>query len=239
MSTRLRVRVGVEWVNTFPPVQCHQANLDYTDDQTNGFYNTMGSRGHDQIFNWGNEWAWETDFRHPDFGGHSLTWVENVNFVFFDSHGGNRNNTLQISFASMQERCTGSSPDWRLGSGQLKWIAFAGCEAVLNHTAAHVVAVWGGPMQGVHIVMGYIGDSADAWWTRGLGEDVANDVSDGSAIAGVWCDRAYSFWTGDAAIAIAAGASQAEAINRRDHETLDWRDVPVAATSWLAWKWQD
>src|SRR5215813_25046 len=29
-----------------------------------------------------------------------------------------------------------------------------------------------------------------------------------------------------------------DAINRRDHETLDWRDINVASTNWLAWKYR-
>ena len=34
-----------------------------------------------------------------------------------------------------------------------------------------------------------------------------------------------------------AGTTQAEAINRRENETIDWRDIDIAATNWLAWKW--
>jgi hypothetical protein len=51
-------------------------------------------------------------------------------------------------------------------------------------------------------------------------------------------DNAYSFWTGDNSIAIAAGSTQDEAVNRRENETLNWRDYPVTSTSWLAWKWR-
>ena len=36
----------------------------------------------------------------------------------------------------------------------------------------------------------------------------------------------------------AAGASQEEAINRRESETLNWRDFDVRSTSWLAWKYR-
>jgi hypothetical protein len=73
-------------------------------------------------------------------------------------------------------------------------------------------------MQGVHLVLGFIGDSHDAWWTRDLGADFAGDICGGDAIGGSWVDRAYSFWVDDDSIAIAAGETQADAINRRDHE---------------------
>ena len=126
----------------------------------------------------------------------------------------------------------------RLGKKNLKWIAALGCDAVLNTNADHIVAVWGGPMQGVHIVCGYIGTAADSWWTSDLGEDFADDICGGDTIAGSWVSRAYSFWTGDDSIAIAAGVSRDDAINRRDNENLDWRDLNVASTNWLAWKYQ-
>jgi hypothetical protein len=126
----------------------------------------------------------------------------------------------------------------RLGRKNLKWLAALGCDAVLNTNADHIVAVWGGPMQGVHIVCGYIGTAADAWWTRNLGADFADDICDGNTIAGSWVSDAYSFWTGDKSIAIAAGVSQDDAINRRENENLNWRDWDVTATNWLAWKYR-
>jgi hypothetical protein len=238
MAFILRVRVGVEWVDTFHDDKCKQANLSYCDDQAEGFYNTMGGHGHIQVFDWGQDNAWETDFTHPDFGGDSLDWSDNVHFCMFDSHGGNWDNLLHIAFASQHRFCLSSSDEWRLGAKSLKWIIFAGCDAVLGTSPGQVGGVWFGPMQGVHIVMGYLGTSADSWWTAGLGSDVAGDVCGGGTIATSWVDRAYSFWTGDHSIAIAAGSSQDEALNRRENETLNWRDYAVTSTSWLAWKWR-
>lgn len=238
MAFVLTVRVGVEWVDTFHADKCKQANLSYCGDQAEGFYNTMGSHGHVKVFDWGQDNAWETDFTHPDFGGDSLDWSDNVHFCMFDSHGGNWDDILHIAFAAQHRFCFSSSDEWRLGAKSLKWMIFAGCDAVLGTSPAQVGGVWFGPMQGVHIVMGYLGTSADSWWTAGLGSDVAGDVCGGGAIATSWVDRAYSFWTGDHSIAIAAGATQDEAINRRENETLNWRDYAVTSTSWLAWKWR-
>ena len=39
-------------------------------------------------------------------------------------------------------------------------------------------------------------------------------------------------------IAIAAGESRDDAINRRENETLNYRDAAVRSTAWLAWKWR-
>jgi len=235
------VRVGVEWINNFPPSgqPCNQNSLSYCNAQAEGFYNHMGSHGHVQVFDWGDSNAWETDFRHPDFGGDSLNWSDNVHFCFFDDHGGNWGNVLHIAFATQHQFCLGSSNQWRLGKNILKWFVVAGCQGVLNTNADHVWAVWSGPMQGAHLVLGFIGDSMDTWWTASMGSDFADDICNGKAIGGAWLDHAYNWWTGDKAIAIAAGATQSEAISRRESETLDWMWWDVSSTNWLAWKWRE
>ena len=238
MGIHVQVRVGVEWINNFHKDKCQQNDLSYCDDQVEGFYNHMGDHGHVKVFDWGNDNAWETDFRHPDFGGDSLNWSDDVHFCMVNDHGGNSANIVSFFFSSAHTNCSVPSTKMRLGKKNLKWIAALGCDAVLNTNADHIVAVWGGPMQGVHIVCGYIGTAADSWWTSDLGEDFADDICDGDTIAGSWVSRAYSFWTGDDSIAIAAGVSRDDAINRRDHENLDWRDAAVTSTNWLAWKYR-
>ena len=238
MSIRVHVRVGVEWVNDFHNDSCEQNDLSYCDDQVVGFYNHMGNHGHVKVFNWGNDNAWETDFRHPTFGGDSLNWSDDVHFCMVNDHGGNNANVVTFSFSKAHTNCSIASTKMRLGRKNLKWLAALGCDAVLNTNASHIVACWGGPMQGVHIVCGFIGTAADSWWTSDLGEDFADDICDGDTIAGAWVSDAYSFWTGDDSIAIAAGVSRDDAVNRRDHETLDWRDINVASTNWLAWKYR-
>jgi hypothetical protein len=80
-------RVGVEWINTFPG-PCTQNQLSYCDDTSVGFLNGMTSRGHAAAFNWGEASAWETDFRDTTLGGDDASWVDNVEFAHFSSHGG-------------------------------------------------------------------------------------------------------------------------------------------------------
>jgi hypothetical protein len=200
----------------------------------------MSFFGHTPVFNWGDDNAWETDFRHPDFGGggDSPNWSDAVHFCFFDDHGGNWDNILHIAFSNPHNQCLSSSDTWRLGCKNLKWFVSCGCETVLNTNADHILAVWSAPMQGVHLVLGYIGDSEDSWWTKDLGGDFAWGICFGDAIAGTWVDCAYSWWTGDASIAIAAGENEEDAVNRREHETLNWRDFDVKSTNYLAWKWR-
>jgi hypothetical protein len=205
------VCVGVEWINTFHAGACHQNNLDYRDDHAEGFYDHMGSHGHFKIFHWGNDNAWETDIRHPDF-------------FFYSDHGGNWDNVMHIAFSVPHNNCLGSSDTWKLGSRMMKWLVLDCCQAVLSTSAAHICAVWFPPMRGLHLVFGFIGNGHDSWWNAGLGRDFGDD--------------AYSWWLDDNPIAIAAGATQGEAINRRENESVNWFGSPVSATNWLAWKYR-
>jgi len=232
------VRVGVDWVNTFHSGACNQNNLDYRDDHAEGFYNRMGAHGHARAFDWGNDNAWETDIKHPNFGGDSLSWSDNVHFFYYADHGGNWGNVMHLAFPTMQANCLASSDQWKLGVKSLKWLVLDCCEAVLNTTSGHICAVWIPPLQGAHMVFGFIGLGHDSWFTRGMGSDFGDDAGGGGRLANAWLDRAYSWWLDDNPIAIAAGASQGEAVNRRENECINWRDVNVSATHWLAWKYR-
>ncbi len=92
----------------------------------------MGAYGHENHWRngtaddgklsiWGNDDTWETDFRHPDFGGDSLRWTDDVHFFWFQSHGGIWSDEYHITFSKKQEHCIGGSKTWRLGSKNLKW----------------------------------------------------------------------------------------------------------------------
>jgi len=232
------VRVGVEWINTFHPGPCNQNNLSYRDDHAEGFASHMAAHGHPTIFDWGNDNAWETDFRDPAFGGDSLDWTDNVHFCYYADHGGNWSDVMHIAFAVAHGTCLGSSDQWRLGSKMMKWLVLDCCQAVLNTDPGHIGAVWFGPMRGVHEVFGFIMDGHDSWWNASLGSDFGEDAANLHVLSNAWLDHAYSWWLGDHPIAIAAGATQSEAISRRENECINWRDVPVTSTNWLAWKWR-
>jgi hypothetical protein len=226
------VRTGVEWINTFSG-PCSQANLTARAACAEGFQNAMAAQGHTSVFDWGDLNAWETDFRSPSNGGDSFNWSDNVHFCYFSDHGGNDGSTFSIAFTAEHDNCLAFSDTWQLGGNMLKWIVFDTCDLVLQADAANV-SQWFGPLQGVHMVFGFVGLTYDE---GGRGEYFGRDASDGQVLSNSWLVDAGGFGTGQTAIAIAAGASQSEAISRRDYETLYQRDSDVTATNWLAWKW--
>lgn len=239
MGTITKVRFGAEWINNFHNDACRQDNLSYRDDHAKDFCKRMGDKGHTQIFLWGNDDAWERDFRHPDFGGDSNNWIDNVHFCFYSDHGGNWSNIMHIAFSKAKDKCIGSSNEWKLGTRMLKWLVLDCCQCVLNTSKEHVSAVWFPPAHGVHMIFGFVGNGSDGWWTRNVGDDFGKDAAKGERLSNAWLDAAYSYWDDNDAIAMAYGATQNEARNRRDNETINWRDSNVTSASWLAWKWRD
>lgn len=238
MSTTVKVRVGAEWINSFHNDACKQNNLSYRDDHAKDFCNKMENKGHTKVFCYGNDNAWERDFRHPDFGGNSLNYLDNVHFCFYSDHGGNWSNTMHISFSRAVDECIGSSQEWKLGVKMLKWFVLDCCQCVLNTTKSHISAVWFPPARGVHMIFGFIGNGSDGWWTRNVGDEFGEDAASGKNLGNAWLDAAYSFWVNTDAIAIAFGATENEAKNRRDNETINWRDYDVTRATWWAAKWR-
>ena len=238
MGATVKVRVGAEWINTFHDDGCEQGNLSYRDDRAKEFCEEMKERGHQQIFIFGNDNAWERDFRHPDFGGDSLNWSDNVHFLFYSDHGGNWGDKMHIAFSKAKDNCLGTSGDWKLGIKMLKWLVLDCCQCVLNTTAAHIGAVYFPPAHGIHMIFGFIGNGHDAYSTRHTGKNFGEKAGNGDRLANAWLDAAYSSSPDDNPIAIAYGASEAEAINRRENESVNWRDYNVSSPNWMAWKYR-
>ncbi len=251
---RFTFRVGVEWIEAYheagPPCR-PEADLHYLGHIAWSFLAAMGSFGHHEVFNWGNTNAWSSDFDHPDFGGDSLNWSDNVHFCYFAGHGresgfeGKRVQALAFSSNHTPPNlapCFTMSAQWRLGVKALKWFVLDSCQVVLNTNPDHIWKRWAEPMQGIHLLLGFIDINRVGPNTYNRRVSFAFDICRGRALANAWLDTAYGWEHPDdpvtRPIAIAAGASRDEAINRREYEILDWGIFNVASTNWLAWKWR-
>jgi hypothetical protein len=130
--------------------------------------------------------------------------------------------------------CIGASSDWKLGVKMLKWFVLDYCQGVLNTSETHVAAVWFPPAYGVHMIFTFVGNESSG--PTGIGRDFGKNAAKGEKLGNAWLDAASVAGT---PIAMAYGATEEEAINRRENETINWRDYAVASANWLAWKWRD
>lgn len=121
----------------------------------------------------------------------------------------------------------------RLGDGKLKWVLFDMCRSlqvgVINEKDQNAQAElkesnpgrnWGRCFDGLHMIFGFTGLSSDASWTASRGECFGHRVGRGEGLAESWTDEAASWWCDDAAVAMACGKDEADAMKRLKTESL-------------------
>jgi hypothetical protein len=230
--------VGVEWINNFPD-PCRQNPLSYCDEVAEGFLNGMVSRGHTGKFNWGNQNAFETDFRETTLGGNDSNWVDTVDFALFSSHGGTNGNVFQGCFGRPETKCTWRSDEARYGNNfNLEYLILDTCKSL--ELSGNIVSVWQNTFQRLRMIFGFTGNASDASWTSGRGEAFGRRAGNNERLTDAWLDESYSFWADDNPVTLAAGRSRSDAINRRDNERLNsgFGDIPNNEITFFAWRWR-
>ncbi|MBY8997226.1 MAG: hypothetical protein KGD60_05800 [Candidatus Thorarchaeota archaeon] len=148
--------VGIEWVG-----MTYEKFLFNAERCSEGFYNHMGSLGgYGQEFNWGEYSAWEEDFKDTSFGGNDSEWVDCVDFVYYQGHGGPNS----VSFTSQHDSKWLQFYKLRLGDGDLETIAFDSCKVLAweGSNGKHVFDRWGPVLRGVHQVCGFATNSINS-----------------------------------------------------------------------------
>jgi hypothetical protein len=241
------VTTGVEWVNTFDsaPPACANVDLGFRNAVAEGFQSSMSLLGHIAEFDWGEGNAWPTDFTDPARGGDSIDWSDNVNFCYFADHGGQNHEQFFISFNNFgqfnpnNDLCWSGTILWQLGAKNLKWIVFDCCDAVLDTPDVSMIDsisnIWFQPLQGVHLIFGYVNESTDCWYASGTGTNFGFDAGLAwQSLANAWLGDGADWWIGDTAISMAVGATADEAVARLNSETIEWRDFDVTASNFIA-----
>jgi len=142
--------IGIEWVGmsyTSKPLWNTETNIE-------GFYNWMGViGGYSREFNWGEYSAWEEDFKATQFSGTDTEWIDAVDFVYYQDHGGPDG----VAFTSNHDDKSLEYTALRLGDGDLDSIVFDACSPLAweNKTGHTVFQRWAPALQGVHQVLSF------------------------------------------------------------------------------------
>jgi hypothetical protein len=142
--------VGVEWCNIYNDVP-DLANISGTDDSAQGFKNHIQSlSGWSSRFDWGNDNAWEQDFKFATApgGGTDSYWADNIHFAFFAGHGSSGSFWFNSSVDDHEMR----AQDARWGDGLLNWIVLHACQTM---RANFQWTVWCDAFQGLHQMFGF------------------------------------------------------------------------------------
>jgi hypothetical protein len=148
--------IGIEWVGL-------SANHPLWNTQTNieGWYNKMATTGgFNKEFNWGEYSAWEEDFKDAQFSGTDSEWIDAVDFVYYQDHGGPDG----VSFTSNHDDHGLNPWHMRLGDGDLDSIVFDACSPLAweNSSGATVFERWAPAMKGIHQVCSFASTSGNS-----------------------------------------------------------------------------
>jgi len=90
----------LDYPNDYDDDCIHQTKLDYNDDASRGFHNTMGDHGHTKKWLWANRYVWQTDYHENSRGnnecntssewwlGDDKTYTDSCEFAWWSGHGG-------------------------------------------------------------------------------------------------------------------------------------------------------
>jgi hypothetical protein len=140
---------GTEWVGTCGGLDKAAANVD-------GLVGEFRSAGMDAKFNWGDNRAWEIDFKDSAAGGQDVSFADSVDFTFYTGHA----NNVGFLFCSNVSDGFLHFSDAHWGDTNLEWLLIAAC-GPLQDDAGAWRARWSGAFDGLHLLLGYATESYD------------------------------------------------------------------------------
>jgi hypothetical protein len=136
--------VGIEWINVCSP--CGNENLGCRDDVAVNFYNALVADGYMGRFNFGDEWAWERDFKEP----WDATWIDTVDIAMHADHG----NSCRFAFGeTSHEDCrlrATDGPEW--GDLDLEWLILDDCSVLKPNFEW---TCWNDAFRGLHLICSF------------------------------------------------------------------------------------
>jgi len=170
----LDTEVGVEWVNDYPD---YKGDLWNRDDSALGFRDQLVNYlGWTSRFSFGNDEAWEQDFkyRYAPGGGKDYDFIDAVDFAYFAGHGGLSSDNLAYIwfsyshdyqyFRSDRARWGGYAGGEHHEEADLEWIVLDACLTLLHNETHDVFERWGAAFRGLHYILGF-GSIAYDWPT--------------------------------------------------------------------------
>jgi Family of unknown function (DUF6345) len=143
--------MGVEWIQYYNGTN---PDLPGVPPDANGFYNRLVSLGWTGRFNWGNNAAWEKDWRDCSLGGIDCTFgVDRAEFAYFSGHG----SPARIYFGVNKDAYSFWGGNARFQN--VRWAAFSSCQTL--RAGPYVgpgnppLTDWFNSFQGAYMLLGF------------------------------------------------------------------------------------
>jgi Family of unknown function (DUF6345) len=219
--------------------------LHYMYDITNGLHDELAAAGYTPRFYYTERDCWELDLRSAEFGGLDAEVADSVDLFFIGTHGNLGEAGSFVSFDTPRDDWNSWSTHWRLGDGDLEWLALFGCHSIDHSNPGLHWDVF----QGLHLMLGSWRDMHTGWTLRDVGCAFAHDLLDGDTVAAAWIGGVGDWWVDNhPAVLSAERAStwndgrprRARGTMARDHfpgRGTTVRDVRPDQLAWIDVKW--
>lgn len=143
--------MGVEWIQYYNGTN---PDLPGVPPDANGFYNRLASLGWTGRFNWGNNAAWERDWRDCSLGGGDCTYgVDRAEFVYFSGHG----SPARMYFGVNKDAYSFFGGNARFQN--VRWAAFSSCQTLRGGpyigTGNPPLTYWFDSFKGSYMLLGF------------------------------------------------------------------------------------
>jgi hypothetical protein len=162
--------IGVEWCNKFPD-KASCGDLSRCDDLANRMKNYFENNGWTGRFNYGNDWAWEEDYKDPSKGGTDDRYIDTVDIGLYANHGSANgvyfNAKKDDQFLKYDDAGWGDNYD-------LEWIIFDACSVLDGDSKWN----WCSAFNGAHMILGFdtichdVGDRTEKFARKALNGSV-------------------------------------------------------------------
>ena len=159
---------------------------------------------------------------HSSHGGMSSN-------VFFTSMGANWNNT---GWNARSDLMALGGNHYSVGDERLRYMFWDTCQSVKISGGNDPYTTWGTRAHGIRFVFGYETDSVDS---PNYGKYFWQEWSKGKTFKYAFLDASWRIYTGQSPALVAFGATESEAVSRRDEERLLYSDA--VSNYWGAWSW--
>ena len=162
---------GAWWVENYSPARqnCHAlSDLPATRTEVQGMDRVLRDPTYFFFFNYptptwtrrflyGDDLAWEQDWKRQDLGGTNETYVDSIDLAYFAGHGSTSSFIFRRCDTDDQDLSpTDASGAW--GTRDLDWVGMAACNVLDDPNRAN----WAATMNGMRLFMGYKTVMADA-----------------------------------------------------------------------------
>lgn len=241
------IRPDIHGTTSVENFQGTQANLSYTHESAAGFRNYLNkfyaanfARQDSAVSTWLFHDTSSSNFDLWSSGGIDYG-IDGVRAAFHSSHGGMSNNVFFTSMgANWSNTGWNARSDnmalggnyWSFGDERLRYMFWDTCFSIMYEGGNNPYTTWGPRAKGIRMIFGYDTTSVDS---PNYGQFFWEEWNKNKTFKQAFLDASWRINTRQSPVVMAFGATQSDALNRRENERYLYADA--VSNAWGAWSW--